>query len=58
MSKQLNATGLDAAIGLYNVKSLDGREEIWNRAITRAGTSRPISAKCGFAGLNAVSVNP
>jgi hypothetical protein len=58
MSKQHNATGFDAVIGLYNVKSLDRRQEIWNRAITRAGTARPISAKCGFPGLNAVSVNP
>ena len=58
MSKQLNATDFDVVIGLYNVESLDRRQEIWNRAIARPGASRPISAKCRFAGFKAVSVNP
>jgi hypothetical protein len=58
MSKQLTPTDFDAVIGLYNVESLDRRQEIWNRTIPRPGTSRPISAECGLAGLKAVSVNP
>jgi hypothetical protein len=59
MSKQLTPTDFDAAVGLYNVETLDRRQEIWNRTIAWPETSRPISAKCGLAGLKAVvSVNP
>ncbi len=58
MGKQLNPTDFDGVIGLYNVESLDRRQEIWSRAIARPGTSRPNSAKCGLACLEAASVNP
>jgi hypothetical protein len=34
-----------------HVESADRQQEIWNRAIVRTGTSRPLSAKCGLAGL-------
>jgi hypothetical protein len=54
MSKLLAPTDFDVVIGLYNVETLDLRQEIWNRTITWPETSRPICAKCGLADLKAV----
>jgi hypothetical protein len=59
MSKRLTPTDFGAVIGLYNVETLDRRQEILNRTIAWPETSRTISVKCGLAGLKAaVSVNP
>ena len=45
MGQQLISTDFDAVVGLYNVETLDRRQEICNRTIGWPETSRPISAK-------------
>jgi hypothetical protein len=59
MSKQHTPADFDAVVRLCNVETLDGRQEIRNRTIAMARTSRTISAECGLAGVKSVlSVNP